>query len=308
MRAVSFVYLAFFVVACSQPPDNGGLQNDASSTSDSNIQSVDNEDTRWSDAENEAKTLLVLTYNVAGLLEGMSGSHPEENIPKISPLLNSFDLVLVQEDFFYHQELVQDLILQYQSEPMSDNKDEFPISDGLNRASNFAFEPVARVQWPDCNGQTDCASDCMARKGFSYARTSLSSDVEVIVYNLHAEAGGCPGDIESRRAGYTLLASHIAENYADEALIVAGDYNLHKSDPEDLELLEDFKAATGLQSSCEYLSCGVDSIDKVLFRNSAELAFVPLSWENPGQFVDESGEDLSDHRPVAVRLRYLAEP
>ena len=48
---------------------------------------------------------LALTYNVAGLPEPLSGSQPSVNIPQISPLLNSYDLVLVQEDFWYHNEL-----------------------------------------------------------------------------------------------------------------------------------------------------------------------------------------------------------
>ncbi|MET0594862.1 MAG: hypothetical protein ABW133_19330, partial [Polyangiaceae bacterium] len=40
-----------------------------------------------------------LTYNVAGLPEAFSGSQPATNTPLISPLLNDYDLVLVQEDW-----------------------------------------------------------------------------------------------------------------------------------------------------------------------------------------------------------------
>ena len=47
----------------------------------------------------------VLSYNVAGLLEGLSQSQPSVFIPMISPLLNNYDLVLAQEDFFYHDDL-----------------------------------------------------------------------------------------------------------------------------------------------------------------------------------------------------------
>jgi hypothetical protein len=42
---------------------------------------------------------LALTYNVAGLPEGISGSHPETNTPLIGPLLNAYDLVLMQESW-----------------------------------------------------------------------------------------------------------------------------------------------------------------------------------------------------------------
>ncbi|MEQ9318019.1 MAG: hypothetical protein RIF41_02630, partial [Polyangiaceae bacterium] len=50
-------------------------------------------------------TFSALSYNVAGLPQGLSGSEPEEYIPLISPLLTGYDLVLVQEDFVYHAEL-----------------------------------------------------------------------------------------------------------------------------------------------------------------------------------------------------------
>jgi hypothetical protein len=40
--------------------------------------------------------LSVLTYNVAGLPAEVSGSDPVANHPQISPLLNGYDLVLVQ--------------------------------------------------------------------------------------------------------------------------------------------------------------------------------------------------------------------
>ena len=40
----------------------------------------------------------LLTYNVAGLPEGLSSSRPSVNMALISKLLNRYDLALVQED------------------------------------------------------------------------------------------------------------------------------------------------------------------------------------------------------------------
>ena len=44
-------------------------------------------------------TFLMLTYNVAVLPDSLSSSHPSEYTPQISPLLNAYDVVVVQEDF-----------------------------------------------------------------------------------------------------------------------------------------------------------------------------------------------------------------
>src|SRR3954464_1761273 len=48
----------------------------------------------------------LLTYNVAGLPQVVSPSTPRQNIPLVSPLLNAYDVVLVQEDFSYHELLL----------------------------------------------------------------------------------------------------------------------------------------------------------------------------------------------------------
>ena len=60
----------------------------------------------------------VLTYNVAGLPEPLSGSSPSVNTPQISPMLNAYELVLVQEDFWYHHELIAEVDHPYRSRPM----------------------------------------------------------------------------------------------------------------------------------------------------------------------------------------------
>src|SRR5688572_4369456 len=50
-------------------------------------------------AEPPSGTLLALTYNVAGLPEGLSQSMPMRNTPIIGPLLNDYDLVFLQESW-----------------------------------------------------------------------------------------------------------------------------------------------------------------------------------------------------------------
>ncbi len=63
--------------------------------------------------------LQVLTYNVAGLPQGISSSNPATNTSQISPKLNAYDLVLVQEDFWYHADLARDAHHAYQTPPWS---------------------------------------------------------------------------------------------------------------------------------------------------------------------------------------------
>lgn len=248
--------------------------------------------------------LDVLTYNVAGLPQGISSSNPEVNIPQISPLLDAYGLVLVQEDFWYHEQLVADVTLPYQSVPWSDMPSFEDIGDGLNRFGLHPFADHERVAWYACHGQVDCASDCLATKGWSFARHTLAEGVELDVYNLHMEAGSCAEDVEIRSQAAQDLVDAIAARSADRAVVVAGDFNLRADDPEDVEPLQTIIEGAGLTDACEAVACGDERIDKVMIRDGVDLDLEVLQWWVPEEFVDGAGEPLSDHLPVAVRLHH----
>lgn len=249
-------------------------------------------------------TFSVLTYNVAGLPEGISKSHPEINMVLISPLLNGYDLVLVQEDFWYHAELASLADHPYHSEPWTTELDFTDMGDGLNRFSRWIFEGHERVAWPGCNGNFDCSSDCLATKGFSVARHTVADGVAVDVYNLHMEAGGCPEDFVIREDSIQLLLDEMALRSGDVPVVMAGDFNLHEDEEEDLPLLERLMDEGGLSDACWTLECGNGTIDRILFRGSAAIALNVDEWRRPEEFVDAEGERLSDHRPTAAILTW----
>lgn len=117
---------------------------------------------------------MALTYNVAGLTDPISGSEPATNSALISPLLNAYDVVLLQEDwadpfpiegqpiFFYHDEIVSQADHPYRSEPAPHPygtdlrrapKGPPLVSDGLNRLSRFPLGPLTREMWRSCHGE-----------------------------------------------------------------------------------------------------------------------------------------------------------
>ncbi len=249
--------------------------------------------------------LVVLTYNVAGLPQGISSSDPETFIPQISPLLNGFELVLAQEDFWYHDMLLADVEHPFLSDPFPDDPETMGIGDGLNRMSQSPFAELYRQQWYACSGMLDCSSDCLARKGWSMARHTLADGVEIDVYNLHMEAGGCPMDLEIRLQSTLNLAEEIAERSDGRALVVAGDFNLRATDPEDVEPLANIIEGAGLTDVCDALACGDQRIDHIMIRNGDSVTVEALQWWVPEEFVDaRTGDPLSDHLPVAARLSW----
>jgi endonuclease/exonuclease/phosphatase family metal-dependent hydrolase len=283
--------------------------------------------TSCSSSEPEAAvtgTFSVLTYNVAGLPEGISGSHPAANTPQMSPLLNDYDVVLVQEDFAYHRDLVSAAEHPYQSTP---DAGQASLGDGLNLLSQLPFEDLTRTRWQDCFGELDAGSDCLTPKGFFVTRLEIAPGAFVDLYDLHADAGRSPSDAEARSANFDQLRAAIEANSQGNAVIVTGDFNERYSygDQTLSTLLDD----TGLKdvwvelergsvlppspsevaAACETddanLSC--ERIDKVLYRSSPEITLMPIDYRvDSARFVDTAGQPLSDHPPVVAVFDFVA--
>ena len=178
----------------------------------------------------------------------------------------------------------------------------------MNRFSRSPFGPLTRVAWEKCNGFFDSGGDCMTTKGFSVARHELAPGIPVDVYNLHMDASGSQADIETRKAQAQQLAAYVATNSAGVAVVMAGDTNLKKTRPADLEPLAGFLQQTDLRDACRTLDCPDDRIDRVLFRSSDAVELQPLEWALPAGFVDSAAEPLSDHEPVAVLMSWRLRP
>ncbi len=246
---------------------------------------------------------LMLIYNVAGLPDEFTDENPEQHIPMVGPLLNAYDLVLVQEDFAYHEELAAEVTLPHQSIPAEAVKD---LGDGLNRFSIFPFLPVERHAWEVCYGVFDDGGDCLTSKGFSRSATALALGIEVVVYNLHMDAGGAEEDALARQAQIEQLLEDIELNTPEAAIIIGGDTNLKAKRPEDMVVLDKLLDEAGLTDSCRHLECGDERIDRILFRSSESVTLTPLTWSVPDHFIDADGDNLSDHVPVEVRFGWQA--
>ena len=284
--------------------------------------------------------IRVLTYNVAGLPLGLSSSHPEVNSLLISPRLNEFDLVVVQEDFGFHDDLTSAIDHPYVTEKdtrdtpfviqlaMNAGIDPPGLGDGLNTFSRSPFLNFTRVTWDDCFGELDNGSDCLAFKGFSFARHEIAPGLFVDVYDLHADAGEDDGSLAARRANLRQLADYIVANSAGRALIVLGDTNSRYTRQEDI--LREFVATIGvtdvwvelvrggdvppfgpsLRDCQDFASPDCERVDKIFYRSGDEVEITALSHAVPSDWVDSLGEQLSDHEPLVAELgvTFVPEP
>jgi hypothetical protein len=272
-----------------------------------------------------AGTFTALSYNVAGLPAAFGGEGEANNV-LVSPRLNGYDLVAVQEDFFFHDDLVHAIDYPYVSE--KDSSGPAGSGDGLLRMTQLPFTDFQRETWVACFGTTTNASDCLTPKGFTAARHELAPGVFLDVVNLHAEAGNDPEDLEARRAGLRQLVDFLQVRSPDDALLLLGDWNSRYTRAGDIlpEILADLALRDpwlDLQRggvppllgpslddcASDPAAAGCERVDKFFYRGSDTLELTALAYEVPRDaFLDDAGVPLSDHDPVAVTFAYRVIP
>ncbi|MFG3027271.1 jacalin-like lectin [Streptomyces sp. NPDC048253] len=260
-------------------------------------------------------TFNVLTYNVAGLPEGLSSGHPATNTPLISPRLAAYDIVNVQEDFNYHAALYAGDNHPYRTATSGGAA----IGDGLNTLSDYAFEDFERVRWNNCTG-----TNCLTPKGFTLARVRLAEGVFVDLYNVHTNADDSDDALAARRANIEQLSDFIQANSSGNAVLVMGDTNTRYTRAGDnIRTLADengltdawvqrVKGGTRPTQGTDALLCPTaaptndcEVVDKVFYRGSKLLSLNATRYNNEwASFLDSAGGNLSDHFPHTVDFSY----
>jgi hypothetical protein len=266
-------------------------------------------------ATSKTGSFTTLTYNVGGLLEGISSSHPATYTPVISCLIKDYTVVQVQEDFNYHAALYDTCDNHLYRSSTSGG---MGIGSGLNQLSNFPYIDWARVTWTNRSG-----SDALTPKGFTMARTRVAEGVYIDFYNLHAQSETTDTALANSRKDVLQLLNYINANSVGNAVIIMGDWNLRytRSTQNIRELLNvgfndvwiqlmrnnDVPAFSDTAlTSCDIpTSANCEVVDKVLYRNSKYITLTPTEYlmENE-KFVYTDGSDLSDHWPLKVSWNY----
>ena len=272
-------------------------------------------------AANEAKTLKILSYNVAGLPIDLDVNLKQAAIGRYLNV-NDYDIVAVQEDFTFHPYLAGEIT----SYPYQTNHSgSIPWGDGLNIFSKTTLYNEYREEWETLSGVLDGGNDALTPKGFLYSVVELEDGVFLDFYVIHCDAYGDKGSQAAREDNFRQLAEHINSRKTDRPVIVAGDYNafLHqrqgnsdtgmykymvegagmkdgwvechnKSDYNDFSYYID-KYGAGYNSTC-----GVwDSIERVMYKNGGgvelnitKLEYDMLSGDGLGEWSDHPALDL----------------
>ncbi|MCR5154328.1 MAG: endonuclease/exonuclease/phosphatase family protein [Lachnospiraceae bacterium] len=271
---------------------------------------------------NATGTFKVLSYNVGGLPAIISSSSPAEYTIQISPLLNDYDIINVQEDFAYNSELTRYLNLPY----ATDFTGNVPFGDGMMTFSRFPIYMETRVGWDETHGVFTEGSDQLTPKGFSYTAIEIADGYFVDVYNLHTDADCDEGSLAARRSNMNQIAAYINSRSAGRAVIVMGDTNSRYTREGD-------NFETAVLEACGLTDCWIDLVmdgevpedgdalmvhelgqygevvDKIWYRSGKNVELDATYFELlMTQFTDSEGNQLSDHYPITATFSYTLLP
>ncbi len=256
----------------------------------------------------------VLSYNIHGLPAWIAGDAPAARMPLIATHLNAYDVVLLQEDFA-HRELLSENVRHgvriTGNGPRSRLLAQLfmlcgSCGSGLTVLADLPPGRVAatdRVAFTHCHGWLGSGHDCWASKGFVRVRLRWPSAMAVDLYDVHLDAGRTINDREVRARQLDQLRGAILAKSPDDAVIVAGDFNLQWSDPHDVRQLRRFTRDVRLREvpTHEHGS-PADRVDYLFYRSGryGRLSLIDAGIVKALSLETES--PLSDHAALFARF------
>ena len=207
-----------------------------------------------SDAMAGDDVFTVASLNVDGLPTYIGNIHINPDGPggetvRVGQFLarKGYDLIGVQEDFNYDEELRSVLEPEYCSGQWQGGIDLSFLkiwkvlfgdrfdTDGLRVfwRSQHVVEQEEAVAWYDSYGKFDHCWDAIVRKGFRRCEVTLSGGQRIVVYNMHMDAGtdadeasgNDQGDIDARRSQWMQLRDYVLPRLDERPVILMGDMN-----------------------------------------------------------------------------------
>jgi hypothetical protein len=311
LRAVGFAIVLSCLVNCA--PEVWPWDGDANRSGASDVRGV------VGPVSEQPVELTVITYNTHGLKERFTeeAAPPDRRFPAIGRLLNGYDIALLQEDFAYH-ELIR-TSAKHRIRKRGNGQDRNLFADliapfvcgscgaGLSTLVDLDDSTLIheyREAYEAYNGWIGGRYDAWVTKGFLIVRLRLDNGAVVDVYNTHLDAGKKKKRVKDRLARRSQLRQlrAVMERYSrGNAVIVGGDFNNRIDRPS--EDFEKFVAAMSLREvAAQTGSQWRPRCDYIFYRSGDDVEIRVAESGEAAEFVDTSGQRLSDHPPIYARF------
>jgi len=308
----------------------------------------------------EAETFSITTLNVDGLPQKILVAKVNPEGPggggsvRIGRYLQKrgYDMVFMQEDFNYHEELTVPLEDDYQMDSWTGDVGVDGHQIDFLHLQNHRFEcdglmgvwkkgitltSTSRTPWTANFGKFSHALDEMVTKGFRRYDLTLKGGQQIVVYNMHMDAGDTADeregkdslDRDARLKQWNQLRDDILTHLDTRPVIVVGDLNSYYCRDQIKSIFIDEIDATGrakvydawveLQNNGNYpapvdgiVCCETDGnilesgevLDKVLYINpTSGTGIHAVSYKLDTTDYQHDGKMLGDHYPVSVTFQ-----
>jgi hypothetical protein len=266
------------------------------------------------------------TYNIKGLPANFSDYNPAESVPKISEIINKLnqgekpiDILVVQENFvpeykflmstdypsrYPIPELCQDA--GYEEDwknchallEQEENHLTVKTGSGLSAFTTLPTQNPHGLAWGDkCYGLSDGGRDCAAPKGIGKIDIQIAPKAWAVLLYLHAQSGDRKEEQEIRNIQFEMTRDYINQLAENKAVILTGDFNEYK--PQSLQIFKEM----GFIDLCNLYSCSEQEIDRIMIRDGIYVKIEPQKLYTLDHFVNDEGENLSDHSIVCADFR-----
>jgi exonuclease III len=250
----------------------------------------------------------------------------EKKILAISNYLSTtdVDVIGIQEDFNYHDTLMQHL-KNYNDSTFSgkiDFSDAFHFikwfpyprfkADGLNlitKNDKVSYKNEEIVKWNKSYGYFTHANDKLTTKGFRFYSLNVNG-INLNIYIVHMDADfynpdTCPdvgGDIEARKSQLQQLSEFIIEKNSSNPSIIMGDTNSTEKYEWDRENINEYLLkpinATSTMNIKEAVPSNRTDVDRLFYINTTSSTH-DIEIKNCFFDVDIC---YSDHKPLIIEL------
>ena len=293
-------------------------------------------------AQEIGKQFSIATLNVDGLPQKIlvvkvnSDGPGNGGTARIGKYLQKkgYDLVMLQEDFNYHDVLSVFLEDDYKMDEWTGDVDVVGHTIDYLHLQNHRFDcdglmacwkndltvsPAARIPWQQNFGKFSHALDEMITKGFRRYEVTLRSGDRIVVYNMHMDASDDKDeaekndtkDKEARLAQWTQLKDDVLAQLDSRPIIIVGDMNsLYSRDDVKgvfIDAINESGRATVNDVWLELNKPGEETLDKILYINpvmGTKIQPVAFSLDKDGYLYE--GKPLGDHYPVAATFKVLS--
>lgn len=251
----------------------------------------------------------------------------KEKTLEISKRINGADIICVQEDFNYHDELVSELkdynmgthLGGFNLSNLFSNIKLFPYprfkSDGLNIFVKKPIEIIREkiIPWEHSRGYFSHANDKLTTKGFRHY-VLKKNDLFFEVYIVHMDADfyhpeKCPNvqkDIETRKKQLKQLTSYILFHRTGNPIIILGDTNSSRKYGWDIHNIKEYLInpinANRDLSIIEFSPTDYTDVDRFFYLD-VSYRLAKMGIDECHVCKDFGG--LSDHYPLEVNLKLL---